>query len=324
MSNNRLYVQLNYTTQLLRIITLFRNKKNGFLCKKYGLFGIICYNVIMKQEISYIFREETKKIIEAFKNLFGIKVSFFSIENNEETVTAADPWCEYCRMLRTKLGFDYVCRNIDKEKQMQSLRENRLVTYVCHGGMTEAILPVYNVNKPIGYMMIGQFRPSEKMPDDIRTQWQDKFGNDELHRAFCKTPVYDKLKTQNILMIFSLLVEVVTQKHLVAVNHSLPIVQLLAHIKEHPETNISITEAANMLNCSTSYLTHNFRKITGQSFKKYVIEQKLARADELLKSRNFSTQTIYEIAKAVGYKDPFMFSRIYKKYRGVSPSKQKV
>jgi len=277
----------------------------------------------MRHEISYIFQEEIKKIIESFKSLFGIKASFFSIENNEETVTDGDPWCEYCRMLRTKLGLDYACRSIDSEKQKQSLKENKLVTYVCHGGMTEAILPVYNNDKPIGYMMLGQFRPSDTMPADIRRQWQDKFGNDDLYQAFCRAPMYDKVKVKHILTIFSQLVDVIAQKHLIKLNSSLPIMRLLTHIQEHPEINISVAEAANMLNCSTSYLTHNFRKITGQSFKQYIIEQKLARADELLASKTYSAQTIYEIAKAVGYKDPFMFSRIYKKYRGTPPSKQK-
>jgi AraC-like DNA-binding protein/ligand-binding sensor protein len=294
-----------------------------FYAKTIDFSAQYYYNVYMKREINYIFHEEIAKIIDSFKNLFNIKVSFFSIYNDEETVTGNAPWCEYCRMLRTQLGLDYACRNIDAEKQKQSLKENRLVTYVCHGGMTEGILPVYNIDKPIGYMMIGQFRQSDTMPLNIREQWQSKFGNDDLYEAFCRSPVYDKLKIQNIFMIFSLLVEVVAQKHLVAVNNSLPIMKLLSHIKEHPEINISTTEAASMLNCSTSYLTHNFRKITGQSFKKYAIEQKLAKADELLESKIYSTQTIYEIAKAVGYKDPFMFSRIYKKYRGRSPSKQK-
>ncbi len=52
--------------------------------------------------------------------------------------------------------------------------------------------------------------------------------------------------------------------------------------------------------------------------KQSFLSFKLAHADVLLKTQ--SEMTIKQIAEAVGYDDPLYFSRLYKKYRGITPS----
>jgi AraC-like DNA-binding protein/ligand-binding sensor protein len=271
----------------------------------------------MNDQVNFIFREEIRKIFECFTLLFKIKITFFSFDSKE--LIAGGPLCKYCSLLRNKLNFELICQKLDYEKQQQTFANKQLLTYTCHGGMIEAILPVLIADKPIGYIMIGQFRIYNQMPVEIRRQWQAAFGNDLLYRAFLQAPRYSVSKTKNILVLFSLLVDLIASKHLIMTSSTLPISKLVSYIDEHPEANISISNAANMLNCSVSYLTHHFRNATGQSFKEYTIQRKLAKADELLNSDK--TLKIYEIAKAVGYSDPFMFSRIYKKYRLHPPSK---
>ena len=56
----------------------------------------------------------------------------------------------------------------------------------------------------------------------------------------------------------------------------------------------------------------------GDSPINYLIRIRLSKAKELLESSKLSVK---EISEAVGYKDPYYFSKLYKKYYGKSPSK---
>ena len=136
-----------------------------------------------------------------------------------------------------------------------------------------------------------------------------------------QTRCYTEEETKDILTHFSLLTDYIVKRNLISTAENSVISRLITYLNDHPELNISIAEAAKLFNCSTSYLTHNFRKATGKSFKEYALEQKFMKADELLNSDK--SLKIYEIAGAVGYSNPFTFSHIYKKYRGYPPSKSK-
>ena len=56
----------------------------------------------------------------------------------------------------------------------------------------------------------------------------------------------------------------------------------------------------------------------GMSPMKYIVYLRMERALELIKKQTFS---ISQIAYAVGYKNQFYFSKEFKQYFGMSPSK---
>ncbi|MDA3129432.1 helix-turn-helix domain-containing protein [Aliibacillus thermotolerans] len=49
----------------------------------------------------------------------------------------------------------------------------------------------------------------------------------------------------------------------------------------------------------------------------YFIQVRIEKATELIKTTDLF---ISDIAEQVGYQDPYYFSRLYKKYTGISPS----
>ena len=58
------------------------------------------------------------------------------------------------------------------------------------------------------------------------------------------------------------------------------------------------------------------KKHTGKSPNEYIIELRLQFAKNLLDNTNMS---IKQISERVGYSDQYFFSRIFKKYLGISP-----
>ncbi len=68
---------------------------------------------------------------------------------------------------------------------------------------------------------------------------------------------------------------------------------------------------------SPRYLNLLFKQFMGISLKEYITRSRLRRAQNLLMESSFS---ITEISEALGYSDVYTFSRLFKKYTGVSPT----
>ncbi|MDQ6422804.1 helix-turn-helix domain-containing protein [Paenibacillus sp. LHD-117] len=74
---------------------------------------------------------------------------------------------------------------------------------------------------------------------------------------------------------------------------------------------------AKMSNLSVFQFIRNFKKRTRYSPAKYIEKLRIAKAKELLRDSNLS---IAEISAVVGYRDPFYFSKVFKKTSGATPS----
>lgn len=88
------------------------------------------------------------------------------------------------------------------------------------------------------------------------------------------------------------------------------------YIALHYMDEITLNEIAEILNLSRSYLSTLFKKEVGISFTQYLINFRLNRAIEILKLENLPLNSVAEM---VGYPDYTQFSKIFKKYKGVSP-----
>jgi AraC-like DNA-binding protein len=273
----------------------------------------------MSRTAKFIFQKDVQEIFNYFTRFLGIRIVFFSYDGQELAAGDERPKCMYCRLLREKLGFESVCRKLDREKQLLAEKEGTLVTYQCHGGMVEAVLPIYNVNKLIGYVMIGQFRNKNKMPTNIKKNWQNKFKNDELEKAFFDTPYYSKTQTDDITGLFSVMVKFITSQHLINMQRYNTINKIINYLQEHPEETLTVANAAELIHISPSSFTHLFKEATGQSFRQYQIHNKIQAAKKMIE--NDRNMQISDIAYKLGYEDPLYFSKVFKKIVGVSPSK---
>lgn len=80
---------------------------------------------------------------------------------------------------------------------------------------------------------------------------------------------------------------------------------------------VTIAEMADWIGLERKYLSKLFKSATGLSPQDYLIHFRLNKACELMKNPSLS---IGEIAYSVGYKDQLLFSKMFKKLKGVSPT----
>lgn len=81
--------------------------------------------------------------------------------------------------------------------------------------------------------------------------------------------------------------------------------------------DINLTLISKNLLISPSYLSTVFKKSAGISVNQYITKLRMEKSKEFLKNDQL---TLTEIAERIGYQDAFYFSRVFKRYFGVSPS----
>lgn len=90
----------------------------------------------------------------------------------------------------------------------------------------------------------------------------------------------------------------------------------LRYMEEHYNTDISLTDVAEISFVTPNYLSKIFKEEMDVSFVDYLNQLRVEKAKELLLHTNLKT---YEIAEKVGYKDYKYFSIMLKKFTGFSP-----
>ena len=89
------------------------------------------------------------------------------------------------------------------------------------------------------------------------------------------------------------------------------------YIRENFQKDLTLDEVSKVVDISPYYFSKLFKQETGENFIEYLTKVRMKNAEGLLKDSSYS---IKEICAASGYGDPNYFSRIFKKYEGVTPS----
>lgn len=90
----------------------------------------------------------------------------------------------------------------------------------------------------------------------------------------------------------------------------------LEYIKTNSSENFSLQNLADISGLSLQCFRKQFLRQVGEPPIRYVLKLKMKSAKELLALPEMS---IKQIAMEIGIEDPYYFSRIFKKYEGISP-----
>ncbi|MGZ9005243.1 MAG: helix-turn-helix domain-containing protein [Burkholderiales bacterium] len=88
-------------------------------------------------------------------------------------------------------------------------------------------------------------------------------------------------------------------------------------IREHLGEKLSLTQIAKAAHISPTYLSEEFKEVTGENLVRYIARSRVERAEALLQN---GAQRISEIAFAVGFQSLSQFNRVFKKLRGKTPT----
>ena len=95
--------------------------------------------------------------------------------------------------------------------------------------------------------------------------------------------------------------------------------QIVNYFEDHYSEKISLDQIAENMYLSPFYISRIFKRETGDTPIRHLINIRLEKAKELLE--NGFDGSIQEVAAEVGYDDVYHFSKLFKKRFGMPPSK---
>lgn len=92
---------------------------------------------------------------------------------------------------------------------------------------------------------------------------------------------------------------------------------IMKYMEENYREKISLDQIADNMYLSSYYISKLFKSETGDTPINYLISLRMRKAREILDKD--PERSVQEVAAAVGYEDAYHFSKLFKKYYGLSP-----
>lgn len=154
------------------------------------------------------------------------------------------------------------------------------------------------------------------VPKEARPTWQRclRSLNQELH---ARQLGYFESATAQLTLLMVSLARVLEEEISSPLADDPLVAKTLAYIEARFREPLTLTELAEHVHRSPTYLTTRVKEQIGRSAMDYVIERRMREAQTLLKTTD---QPVSAIGEKVGYLEPSTFSRQFRKRYGSSPA----
>ncbi|WP_139488423.1 response regulator [Brevibacillus dissolubilis] len=141
--------------------------------------------------------------------------------------------------------------------------------------------------------------------DELHTHY------DEIHRLQTIDEIVEKVKQVSVDIAYFVNAQRESQKNGI-------VETAVRYIETHyAKDGLSLQEVAKAVHITPTYLSILFKQEQKINFSDYLLEIRMKKAMELLRTQPLKT---YEVAEQVGYSNPQYFSVCFKKYTGISPA----
>ena len=257
------------------------------------------------------------------KNLSHLMSSLLSCEFPLECHFHYAGYCRMCQKIADKTsGFCNILHYITLPERC--IREKKVFLNVCEAGVCEAVIPIFFNGELISVMLLGQCRArGKRMSEAVGDSFAFIAGaNGDLEILYEELPEIDT----DFLYETACLTELCISSAMRLIEQTVPynetgtnayVIEAKEFIKQSlRDPPLSSEMIAKRLNISREYLSRLFKLDTGISVSRYIIDARVDRARLLLAN---TTLSIAEIAVQCGCTDSNYFSRMFKKYAGMTP-----
>ncbi len=258
-------------------------------------------------------------LMKSFYMLSGIRFVLFDTDFHE-IIAYPKHNCDFCKLMKSCPKTRRKCNYADRHSFQACEKQNSLIIYKCHAGLVEAVMPLHENEKIIGYLMFGQItdNPDKSSLYNKIDFWQEKYNlnTNALKQGIENIPY----KTQEQIYAAAKIMEACTSyiiyKELITPENNKILEAAKAYIEKHLNQDISIEELCKELNVGRTKIYEIFKAELKMGISKYILRRRMHKAKKLLKTTDFS---ISEIAHSIGFADYNYFSRVYKRIYGKSP-----
>lgn len=144
---------------------------------------------------------------DLFHQATGMIISFYD-DSDSLVFYPTEKRCRLCQLVHSDPKGRQRCEESDKQAAKRALHTGEAVSYTCHAGLTDVVVPVVLGTKRIGCFHSGQsllHAPTMATAADIRTRLADlDLEPSEVARAVLEVPVVDPAKFQMAVGLMSI------------------------------------------------------------------------------------------------------------------------
>jgi AraC-like DNA-binding protein len=263
---------------------------------------------------------------KAFVETTGLPLSLQPVEAWQLAQHGRSKESPFCALMSRNSRSCAAC--LEMQDQIRREGQNEPVTLRCFAGLFDTAVPVKLGNEVVGYLQTGQVfqhpptRAQFAKTARLLVEWGLKVNLGQAEEAYFHTRVIGPRQYEamvRLLAIFAEHLSMVSNQLVVQQDHAEP--QMIARarhfIDEHQSEELSLTEVAKAVNCSTFYFCKMFKKATGLHFTEYLSRVRVEKAKNLLLNPNLR---VSEIAYEVGFQSLTHFNRVFRRLVGQSPT----
>lgn len=260
--------------------------------------------------------EPLRHLLIDFYNLTGIKACIYDLDGNELCYYPTR-LCHFCELLRQDSEMNARCLECDREAFHQCRTTASQYVYTCHAGLSECISPIFYEKRVVGFIMIGQIRPSTPLDFSlIKSSLLEslipallkgydalpRISEDKLHSAF---RILDACAGYELLKILMK-------------NDLRPIdTALEEYIEEHIAAPFTVAQLASHFHLAHGELYRIFKDYFSSTPAEYIKKRRLSHATKLLRTTSLPVR---EIAIHCGIADYNYFSKVFRSELGTTPT----
>ena len=260
-----------------------------------------------------------EELMKSFYTLTGIRFVLFDAEFNEIAFYPEEK-CSFCRLMNSAKKTGSKCRRSNRRAFLKCSQEDSPIIYKCHAGLVEAVIPLHENEKIIGYLMFGQItdNPDKSALYEKLGYWENDCGINRkelisgISEIHCKTE-QEILAAANIMEACT---SYIIYKELIIPENSKVINAAKAYIDAHLSEDLQIEVLCAELKIGRTKLYEIFKNELNIGVSKYILKRRMHMAKKLLKTTELS---VTEISHNVGFSDYNYFSKVFKKIYGRSP-----
>lgn len=261
--------------------------------------------------------DELETIFKSVYTLTKVKMTLYD-SLHREVYAYPEAQSQFCALVRSQ-NLEY-CRISDEYGFDLCVHSDGPITYYCHAGLIECIVPLKQNGEILGYIMFGQMLPSEDLSRNnahICSKFSNLGTQDELQHALSALTVYNDAEIQAVTMLIQICISYLLSHGIVFTEKSQMLYQLNAYIDTHLDCDLTPEMISDYFNVSRTMLYSLSKRLLGCGIMSYVRQRRIEAAKALLVE---TTLPFSEIAYKVGFNDYNYFFRVFKQYTGVSCS----
>ncbi len=256
--------------------------------------------------------EKLNEILCLVHNLTGITVGILDLNLNfiARYPEGKNPFCAYVQTSPTGLSR---CTESDTHLLKLCVEQKCPVSHTCHAGLRDTAFPIFRSGIAVGYMIFGQVLENGKKQVSFHVV-QNNLKELGLDTARLKT-YYRELsfisqdKIDSASQLIQMLLKYIWSEQLITQKNDTPFEDALKIIDEHLTEEINVADLCQQVGTCKNVLYKQFNTHLGCSIKAYINQQRILRAEQLLKTTDYP---ISAIATMVGMSNDNYFCRAFK------------